>query len=106
MVLDANGRAIRVLPKTGHDDQLVQALVKAYRWKQVLEKGETTVTQLAEEMKVSRSYISRTVNMLMLAPDIISAILSGKQPPTLRVKDLMQVMPYCWQAQRKLLRFV
>jgi site-specific DNA recombinase len=106
MTLDADGRAMRMFAKTQYDDHLVQILVKAYRWNRLLENGEKTVTQLAEEVKVSRSYISRTVNMLLLAPDIITAILNGKQPPTLRVKDLMQVMPHCWQAQRELLKFV
>lgn len=105
MVLDAHGKAIRIFPKTQHDEQLVQTLVKAYRWNRMLENGEATVTQLAEEMRVGRTYISRTVNILLLAPDIISAILNGKQPPTLRVKDLMQNLPHNWQEQRELLKF-
>lgn len=105
MVLDAKGKAIHIFPKTQNDKQLVQTLVKAYRWNRMIENGEATVTQLAAEMRVGRTYISRTVNILLLAPDIISAILNGKQPPTLRVKDLMQNLPHCWNAQRELLKF-
>jgi hypothetical protein len=42
-----------------------------------------------------------------LAPDIVSAILEGRQPPTLQTRRLLRIaaLPACWSEQRRMLGF-
>jgi hypothetical protein len=79
---------------------LINALGKSYRWNHMLAKGEKTVSELAEDYKVSRSYVSRMINLMQLAPDIIESILEGSQLKDLRLKDLMKQFPICWELQK------
>jgi site-specific DNA recombinase len=50
-------------------------------------------------------YIARHLPLAFLAPDIVEAILSGRQPPDLTAKTLFKRvdLPLDWQAQRALL---
>ena len=53
-------------------------------------------------------YVSRLLRLSSLAPDIITAIVNGKNPPQLTAKKLMRLaleIPVDWTAQRKLLGF-
>ena len=53
-------------------------------------------------------YISRLLRLPLLAPDIVTAIVSGKTPPQLTAKKLMRLaleLPIDWTQQRKLLGF-
>jgi len=57
---------------------------------------------------VSESYISRLLRLPSLAPDIITAIVNGKNPPQLTAKKLMRLaleLSVDWTEQRKLLGF-
>jgi hypothetical protein len=38
------------------------------------------VTEFAEAAKISKSYVSRILRLALLAPDIVEAILDGRQP--------------------------
>jgi len=40
------------------------------------------------------------VRLALLAPDIVEAILAGKQPASLTLKDLMLPFPVEWAEQR------
>ena len=55
-----------------------------------------------------RDYVSRLLRLPSLAPDIITAIVNGKNPPQLTAKKLMRLAPQIpvdWTEQRKLLGF-
>jgi hypothetical protein len=55
-----------------------------------------------------RAILSRLMRLASLAPDIITAIVTGKNPPQLTAKKLMRLaleIPVDWSAQRKLLGF-
>jgi hypothetical protein len=83
------------------DTALVKAIVRAYRWRQMLESGEyASSTELAKAEKVNASYFSRILRLTLIAPDIIEAILAGRQPSTLQLDDLLKPMPAVWARQR------
>jgi hypothetical protein len=83
------------------DTALVKAIVRAYRWRQMLESGEyASSTELAEAEEVNASYFSRILRLTLIAPDIIEAILAGRQPSTLQLDDLLKPMPAVWARQR------
>jgi hypothetical protein len=80
------------------------ALVRAHRWRQMLESGEyNSSAELAKAEKVNASYLSRILRLTLIAPDIIEAILTGRQPSTLQLDDLLKPLPATWAQQRSAL---
>jgi hypothetical protein len=56
--------------------------------------------EIADKERVNRSYLSRTIWLSQLAPDIVEAILDGRQPAPLRLADLEAPFSLDWQKQR------
>jgi hypothetical protein len=82
------------------DNTLVKAMVRAHRWRDMLESGDyATVRDLANAEAINESYLGRVLRLTLLAPKIIEAILEGKQPATLELDDLMQLFPIEWDKQ-------
>ena len=82
------------------DSTLVKALARAFRWKRMLESGEfATVSELAEREGIAPSYITRVLRLTLLAPDIVEAILDGKQGPEVRLAQGLEPFPLAWQLQ-------
>jgi hypothetical protein len=83
------------------DTALVKAVVRAHRWRQMLEGGEyASSAELAKAEKVNDSYLSRILRLTLIAPDVIEAILTGRQPSTLQLDDLLNPLPAAWSLQR------
>ena len=79
------------------DNSLVKALARAFRWKRMLESGEfTTIAELAEREGIAPSYMTRVLRLTLLAPDIVEAILDGKQGPEVTLARLMEPLPAKW----------
>jgi hypothetical protein len=86
------------------DTALVKAIVRAHRWRQMLEDGEHACSaELAKAEKVNDSYVSRILRLTLIAPDITEAILAGRQPSTLQLDDLLKPLPPAWPQQRSAL---
>ena len=82
------------------DTALVKAIVRAQRWRQMLESGEySSSAELAKAEKVNDSYVSRILRLTLIAPGIIEAILAGRQPSTLQLDDLLKPIPVAWGQQ-------
>jgi hypothetical protein len=68
-------------PKPRRDDTLIKALVRAHRWRRKIERGEAkSITDLAEQERVTDAYVCRLLPLTCLAPNIVEAILDGRQP--------------------------
>jgi hypothetical protein len=86
------------------DTALVKAVVRAHRWRQMLESGEySSSAELAKAEKVNDSYLSRILRLTLIAPNIIEAILAGRQPTTLQLDDLLKPLPAAWAGQHSAL---
>ena len=97
-VVTPDGRPLNPQPQI--DSALVKALARAHRWKRMLESGEyASLTELAEAEKINRSYLSRVLRLTLLAPDIVEAILDGRQGPEITLERLMQPFPMEWARQ-------
>ena len=60
---------------------MVEAIAKAYEWAAMLESGEVeNVSVLARKVKLCRAYVMRILSLVNLAPDIVEAIVYGKEP--------------------------
>jgi hypothetical protein len=82
------------------DSTLVKAIVRAHRWRDMLESGEyATVRDLAKAEAINESYLGRILRLTLLSPSLIEAILEGRQPPTLELDDLLQQFPIQWCRQ-------
>jgi hypothetical protein len=87
------------------DSALVKAVVRAHRWRQMIESDKyTSSAELAKAEKVNDSYLSRILRLTLIAPDIIEAILAGRQPSTLQLDELLRPLPAAWKQQRAKLR--
>ena len=85
------------------DSALVKALARAFRWKRMLESGDfTTVGELAEREGIAPSYLARVLRLTLLAPDIVEAILDGRQGPTVTLAKLPDSFPADWAEQQVL----
>ena len=83
------------------DNALVKAVARAYRWRKLIETGVyATIEEIAEAEKINPSYVSRILRLTLLAPDIVEAILDGRQPDTVTLAMLMKPFPVEWQQQR------
>jgi hypothetical protein len=60
--------------------------------------------ELAEAEGVTRSFINRLLRLTLLAPDIVEAILEGRQPKAVQLEELTDAIPSEWEAQRSRLR--
>jgi hypothetical protein len=89
-----------VRPDRRTDNTLLKALARAFRWKRLLESGEfATVSELAEREGIAPSYITRVLRLTLLAPDIVEAILDGKQGPEVTLAQGLEPFPLAWQLQ-------
>jgi hypothetical protein len=86
------------------DGALVKAVVRAHRWRKMIEDGEYSCSaDLAKAEKVNDSYLGRILRLTLIAPDITEAILAGRQPSTLQLDDLLKPLPPAWPQQRSML---
>lgn len=82
------------------DNTLLKALARAFRWKRMLESGEyTTIAELAEREGIAPSYMTRVLRLTLLTPDIVEAILDGKQGPEVTLAQALEPFPLEWTAQ-------
>jgi len=87
-------------PKPSRDETMVKALVRAHRWRRQIESGQAkSITDLAEQEGVTDAYVCRLLPLTCLAPDIVEAILDGRQPKGLRLAEMLGNGPVAWQEQ-------
>jgi site-specific DNA recombinase len=84
-----------------HDSQLIRAIARGYVWYERLISGDVaSIWALAQALQVDERYVSRILRGALLAPDLIAAILEGRQPPHLTVAALRFGAPLLWAEQR------
>lgn len=90
------------------DNGLIDLVSNAYQWSQMIFKREAlTVREISNKENVDEGDVSRFLPFAFLAPDIVEAILRGKQPVKLTSEKLKRLhnLPKSWEEQRKLLGF-
>ncbi len=96
--------------KSSFDLPLVRTLGKAFYWQRLIDSGEVAnAHELARRLKLEPGWVSEVMRMTLLAPDIVKAILDGRQPRHLNLHTMRgrQVeVPVEWKEQRLLFGFV
>jgi hypothetical protein len=86
------------------DPALMKALARAHRWQRMLDEGRyASISELATAERIDRGYLGRILQLTLLAPDIVEAILDGRQTLALGLAGLMQAFPAKWLDQRRAL---
>lgn len=87
-------------PPPRMDNTIVKALVRAHRWRNMLEANQfASVRELAKAEKINESYLCRVLRLTLLSPALTEAILNGRQPGDLDLARLLKSMPIEWDKQ-------
>ena len=90
------------LPRATIDNTMVKAIARAFRWQKLLENGTYgCIEDIAKAERINGSFVSRIVRLTLLAPEIVEAILEGKQPAAVTLRGLMEPFPVEWKRQRE-----
>jgi hypothetical protein len=83
------------------DGTLVKALARAHRWQGMLDSGAySSIEELARAERINASYLARLLRLTLLAPDIVNAMLDGKNyPQTITLDRLMKPFSVTWAEQ-------
>jgi hypothetical protein len=87
------------------DPALIKAIARGHAWFEELATGRARSLQdLAKRDGIARRYIRRLVGLAFLSPQLVEAILQGRQPVALNATRLTQLdLPLDWTEQHKLL---
>ncbi len=103
-VPDRRGRNLKLVLRSGEEQKLNVDLELIA----LIRKAEVARQQLFTQASVTSDRTAeRVARLAFLAPDIITAILEGRQPATLTSRRLMKhaAIPLDWKAQREALGF-
>jgi site-specific DNA recombinase len=97
IIASSQGRA--TLP----DERLIAVIADAHRWIEELARGTArSVRDLARRHGRDAGEVSRTLPLAFLAPDVIEAIVGGRQPIELTPRRLKRsTVPPRWEEQRR-----
>ncbi len=102
-ILAPDGSELTPPTKPQPDGVLVKALARAWRWQSLLDRSiYSSVTEIAEVEKISKSFVSRILRLALLAPDLVEAILGGWADQRMMEK-LERPLPVSWVEQTGLL---
>lgn len=83
------------------DNAMVKAVARAYRWRSLIEAGAySTIEEISSSENINATYVGRILRLTLLAPDILEAILDGRQPRKLQLKALLKRFSVDWLLQR------
>ncbi len=113
MLIKRRHRSKLVVPPVGTDFvkatssfdlPLIRTLGKAFYWQRMIDTGEVAnASELARSLKLEVGWICEVLRMTRLAPDIIRAVLDGRQPRHLNLHAMrgrQGEVPLNWDEQR------
>ncbi|HRK98460.1 MAG TPA: recombinase family protein [Alphaproteobacteria bacterium] len=96
-----DGRDLSSYRKPKYQTNMMQAIVRGHQFSDMLDREpDITIKHLAQREMLDHGYVAKTIRMTQLAPDIIEAILNGRQPQAMTLAELMRPFPNCWNTQR------
>ncbi len=94
-----------VIAAASRDEKLVALIAEAHAARQLIfAHPEQSIVNLAASNNRCRTRLGKLAALACLAPDIVTAIIEGRQPPTLTARALQDIdLPLAWPDQRALL---
>jgi hypothetical protein len=93
-----------IVPASGPqpDGTLVKALARSWRWQRMLDEGGYgSVSEISDAERISKGYVSRILQLALLAPDVVETVLEGSGGVDLRLEALRASIPLAWDEQRR-----
>jgi site-specific DNA recombinase len=103
-----------VFPPDHHGQQLpshpasslLKAVARGRTWYEWILAGEVSgASAIAQKLNLNERYVRRVLECAFLAPDIVEAILDGRQPSDLTFGKLTHRLSLSWIDQRRQLGF-
>jgi hypothetical protein len=89
---------------TRADPALVKALARAFRYQKLLdEKRYASISEMAAAERIERGYLGTLLRLTLLAPNLIEALLDGRQPEGVTLPRLLEPFPLNWSEQQHVL---
>ena len=89
---------------TRADPALVKAVARAFRYQRLLVEGRyASISEMAAAERIERGYLGTLLRLTLLAPDIVEAILNGRQSADTGPPALLEPMPSVWEEQRAMI---
>jgi len=86
---------------TKADPALVKALARAFRYQKLLDEGRyASISEMAAGERIERGYLGTLLRLTLLAPEMVEAILNGRQPEGVTLPGLLEGVPLGWGEQR------
>ena len=87
------------------DSALIKAIARGRAWFEELATGRArSLKELADRDGIARRYIRRLIDLAFLSPQLVEAILQGRQPVELTATRLTELdLPLSWTEQHRLL---
>ena len=105
------GKAVIVLPNGERaverrealiDNAMVKLIARGHRWhRQLFDGTHASIADIAKSENINPSFVSRVLRLAYLSPTLVEAILDGKYPAHLTMKDLMGPFPMEWERQAR-----
>jgi len=107
------GAEMRIIVKDGSEPaspeaSLIRLIVRAHVIRdRLMHDTSLTLDDIANSERIVPSYATRLFRLTLLAPNIVAAILDGRQPPELTARKLLDNarLPLDWGEQRQVLGF-
>ena len=82
------------------DHHILKALGRAWAWRRRLETGEaTTAGDIAKAEKVTERFVSRTMRLAFLSPEVLERLVVKQEPPALSLAELIDATYLSWAEQ-------
>jgi hypothetical protein len=89
---------------TRADLALVKALARAFRYQRMLDEGRyASISEMAAAERIERGYLGTLLRLTLLAPDVVEAVLDGRQSERLGLPELMKPLLSDWRLQQSAL---
>ena len=82
------------------DPTLVKALARAFRWQRMLDDGRyDSISEMARAEKIERGYLGKMLQLTLLAPEVVEALLEGRRSCEPGLNDPLGAVPALWCEQ-------
>ena len=99
-IVAPDGTALAPVTKPQPNGKLMTALVRAWRWQKLIEARKyASVREAARAEGVAKTYAAKISKMVLLAPDIVEAIVEGRADDRVMLNVLEGTLPVDWEEQ-------
>jgi len=110
------GRKVVIAPKaldgdipgapSAKQEAILTAIATSWEWAELVESGQVeNVTELARKVKFGYPYTMRILSLVNLSPDVVEAIVYGREPDGLSLQRLVTGFPDDWEEQGRKMGF-